>query len=136
MAVYLFLLKELGFKKIDKETETELINKIKKDNNEATISVLHNPYKHIIERVILLYCDDLVDIKEHKILQSKAKNAFINGVLNFDAESGFSLIIQIVWRTKQELLDYLSKRDGWKRLPMCKVPSLDAISKIGSTGKE
>tara|TARA_B110000977_G_C11044193_1_gene479963 strand:+ start:1013 stop:1477 length:465 start_codon:yes stop_codon:yes gene_type:complete len=110
--------------KIDREIETELINKIKENKNRVAKNTLYNFYKHILELVVLQHSNDLSS-KEHKILQSKAKKGFINAVVEYDKKRDFKLMSYALWFIRQEIFKYLAKRDGFKRLPL-------PISHIGS----
>jgi 5'(3')-deoxyribonucleotidase len=113
--VYKFFLFEIGSVKIDKEIEAKLIYKIKKNDNTTASNTLYNLYKHILESVVLQYNVDLAS-KEHKILKLKAKKGFIKGIKQYDINSEFQLISHIISFVRDEILNYLSKRDGFKRL--------------------
>ena len=127
MAVYKFLLREVKHVNVDVKIETELINKINKNNNRVAKNTLYNFYKRILELVVLQYSNDLSS-KEHKTLQSKAKKGFMNAVIEYDEKRGFKLMSYAVWFIRQEIFKYLAKRDGFKRLPL-------PISRIGSNNR-
>jgi len=116
MAVYNFLIRDLLPLKIDREIETELINKIKKNKNRVAINTLSNFYKHIFEVIILQYSNDLSS-KEHKMLQSKAKKGFINGVMQYKSNLDYSFTAHVVWFIRQEIISYKMKKAGKVRSP-------------------
>ena len=116
MAVYNFLLREVKHVKVDVKIETELINKIKKNKNRVAINTLYNFYKRFLELLVLQYSNDLSN-KEHKIMLSKAKKGFMNGVLKYESEEGLTLIGQSIWFIRQEIISYKMKKAGKVRSP-------------------
>lgn len=114
MAIYKFLLQQLLPLKIDREIETELINKIKENKNRVAINTLSNFYKHIFEIIILQYS---ISCKEHKILRSKAKKGLINGILKYDIKWDYRLTSYAIWFIRQEILSYKLKKAGKVRSP-------------------
>ena len=117
MAVYKFLLKEVKFVKMDVKVEEDLLNQIKRNKDRKAINILFNYYKKLIDTLVLQYNDDLSS-KEHKIIQKKAKKGFIKAIMKYDKKKGFILITYVVWWIREEVLEYIAKRDGVKRLPL------------------
>lgn len=116
MAVYSFLLRKVEFKKLEPNVEVVLIEQIKIHKNRKAINALYKSHRHLIELIVLQYCNDLSN-KEHKILQSKAREGFIKGVIKYECESGHSLIGQTSWFIRQEVISYKMKKAGKVRSP-------------------
>lgn len=129
IAVNNFLLREIGFEKMDLKIESDLIAKIKKSKKRKAINKLNNFYGHFLELIVLQYSNDLSS-KEHKIIQSKAKKGFINAILNYEIQQDLRLFSYSVWSIRQEIVKYLAKRDGFKRLPVCKTGAVSKTDKL------
>jgi 5'-nucleotidase len=129
IAVNNFLLREVGFEKMDLKVETDLIAKIKKNKNRKAINKLNNFYSHFLELIVLQYNDDLSS-KEYKIIQSKAKKGLMNAVIKYEKQQNLRLFSYSVWWIRQEIVKYLAKRDGFKRLPVCKTGAISKTDKL------